>query len=121
VLLLSFHFLHMSDLAATTGVDEAGKALHDATWGDTYPIDVIVHKERTFNFYNEADVLSNFFPTDFLNLEHTTLIRDEYRLAYDHFSRIQAESPSDKAPNFVLTGQPGIGASPSLLLAEYAY
>jgi hypothetical protein len=98
------------DPAATTGVDEAGRALHDVSWGQEYPVETVTFKHHTFRFYNRGELLSHFFPSAALRLESCILIRDEYRLAYEHFERLQVEAPSDDVPNFVLTGQPGIGA-----------
>jgi hypothetical protein len=94
------------------GPDADGQAIHDAAWGRPYPFETTTLNNRTFRFYKRDDPLATFFLDDIMNLESRILIREEYRLAYDYFDRLQAEQ-TNKSPIFILTGQPGIGALPA--------
>jgi hypothetical protein len=90
------------------------QAVWDACWGKTYPIETVDYRGSTFSFYNTQGPLGDLLPNI---LEPRMLIREEYRLAYDYFEQMyRTEAPKSyhDFPNFIMTGQSGIGALISL-------
>jgi hypothetical protein len=88
-----------------------GHALWEDSWGKIYPVETLHYQGSAFHFYKTQGALKRLFRTV---LGPRMLIREEYHLAYDYFDQAYqasaAKPPELMAyPNFVMTGQSGIG------------